>query len=786
MLPVLRPVAVGAVLLTLLAAVCLASGSHAEIKVATFPGFDNTYRPDSWTPLTVHLTGASTTNATGRLQLLVRTSDGTTSYAQPLQLRAGSLNERHVLHYFHPSGAMVELIVQVVVDGRILASKNVEGMLPLDDRQIAIVALTQDQSGLTYLNRLDLGFQHSSGTRRRDRFGGFSSRPYMGAPSPPLAGSNPMRVLYPRSSDLPDSSHGYSGIDVIVLGDLPLDLLTEARWEAIMEWVKDGGTLVISGGADINRFRSQPLADILPIIPSGVRQARSLPALGERYGASPRFVSTAVLDGVLRSDALAICQEGNRPLVSLRRLGRGRVFFMAFDTFAPEFRAWRGQSGLWGEMLALSTQEMRVGDIIKASNQVAVGAPRWLTDALAGIQSTQAPSFLFIGLFLLLYILCLVPLNYYLLKKRDRKEMAWITAPLIVLFFTTGAYAMGRAIKGGQLFLRYGAVIEGAANTDSWAAYTTALIFSPSQTRYDLSIADPAAMPTEVRQAASRFQRAAFDLIVERGQKTVVKDVLVNMWDHRLFDFESHVRLGGTVAASALPGSNGLEVKVTNNLPFTLEDCAVTYRGTSMPMGTLAPGQSQTVRLFIGGQHGYGGGVGIPTSVPASNNDAVARIRQALSWTASVNEGGAEGRNPLVFVGWFTEPVLGLNLENADPRIEGVNLLVAHLPTPGFSAAPVSPLGQPPNARLDPFAGARSGRTPQVIRPPVGSLPGGPPFPGGINVPPIPQTGSGSRRLVQPAPGGGHYVILQRWNHGPGGSSSQSSTTYVPPGQPIP
>src|SRR5262249_52276696 len=151
----------------------------------------------------------------------------------------------------------------------------------------------------------------------------------------------------------------------------------------------------------------------------------------------------------------------------------------------------------------------------------------------AGVQSTEAPSFTFIGIFLLLYIIFLVPVNYFLLRKKDKKELAWVTAPLIIFVFSTGAYGIGYSVKGGQLFLRFASVVEGTANREGWNSYTIARIFSPRQTRYALAVADPAATATEVTSQGNYYgQRSGQEIAVERDKKTTVKDALVNMWDH--------------------------------------------------------------------------------------------------------------------------------------------------------------------------------------------------------------------------------------------------------------
>jgi hypothetical protein len=704
--------------LVLLAAACLASGARGDVKLDLFPGFDNAYRPDSWTPLTVRMTGAGV-DAPGKLQLLVRLRQGGDRvYSLPLRLHAGALNEQHTLYYIHPDQADVQdMIVQLQAEGRVLAEKRLEGALPIYEGQPVVVGLTQDQSGLNYLTAIDTGYEHQSAAQLLNN--PYGNPGYGGPNNPGLTGKNPTRVIYPRADTLPDSAFGYRSVDAVTLGDMPLDKLTDAQWDALVNWVKDGGVLVISGGADISRVRSQQLVEILPVTPTGVKQVRALSSLAYRYGSEPGFASTPIITGALKSDAMALCRENGAPVVSYRRLGTGVVVFTAFDALAPEFRAWPGQARMWQEIMHLGAGELRLGQVVRAANQSGpygrwygnmgggYGYRNTIQDALAGVQATEAPSFTYIGLFLLAYIIFLVPVNYFLLKKRDKKELAWITAPLIILAFSTGAYAVGYSIKGGQLFLRYCSVVEGAANTDAWTVYTVATIYSPRQRRYDLSVADPAALATEVTEEASGYHRASGDLVIERGQATAVKGALVNMWDHRSFDFESRVNLDGGISASVLPAGGGLvAVRVTNNTKYPLSDCALTQGGSVTIIGAVAPGETRSAHISLQ-SGGYGGG--LPLGGGDFTDPTVRRIKQALvSIISQAQVAGQNAPRPLLFTGWFSEPVTGLAIADEQPRMQGINLLVVHLaPAAALTAAPQA--WQPPPSNPDPFAG-RPGR----------------------------------------------------------------------------
>ena len=682
--------------LLFLLALGLASPARAAIKIDYTVGFENTYRPESWIPMQVTISGASS-SAAATLQLVVSTREGTRTYSRPIRLQPVPATASYTITYFQPNpGNMPTLALQIYSEGRKVAERKVEQTLFVGDSQPVLAALTQDRGGFGYLHKVDLGFQHITPDNRQQW------NPFGGGRGFTRAASNPTRVLYPGSAELPDSPYAYKWVDAVILADLSLDTITDARWDALIKWVKNGGALIVSGGSDINRFRAKQLQELLPVSPEGVKQVGALSALADRYQVPVRVTSVPLVTGALRADSATLCAQGDVQLLSSRRLGNGVVIFCAFDLLHPEIRAWPGQPAMWEEIMQAAQGDLKAADIVKSATAASWNSGyRGLADALAGLQATEAPSFTFIGLFLLAYIILLVPVNYWLLRKWDRKELAWVTAPIIVLVFTTGAYAVGYSVKGGTLFLRYATIIEGSVGTDDWSAYTVASVFSPRQTRYDISVSDPTAIASEVTLDATSFRANTGDLTIERGRVTTVKDALVNMWDSRNFAFESQVDLGGVVNGSAVPAGNSFRVKITNNTRHRLEDAMVSFGGYSARVGSLTPGQGWDGSVSMGSATSVGR-IGPVLENFSTGQTAAARIKSALSSTVINNETGLPGRSPLVFSGWFSEQVQGLTLEDERPRMEGQNLLVVHLPvagTPGSirsrAAEPVSPFTTP-------------------------------------------------------------------------------------------
>lgn len=140
--------------------------------------------------------------------------------------------------------------------------------------------------------------------------------------------------------------------DLIVLGDLPPDLLTAEEWGAVRDAVENGGkTLCILGGPGTMRLPDAALQQALWPLAPGL--ATALGKTGAANPADDRFTITEVgrlhpltaalaqalpvcgEDGVpgLRPDTrvLALAAPGGRPVICTRLTGKGQVLLVADD-----------------------------------------------------------------------------------------------------------------------------------------------------------------------------------------------------------------------------------------------------------------------------------------------------------------------------------------------------------------------------------------------------------------------------------------------------------------------
>jgi hypothetical protein len=205
-------------------------------------------------------------------------------------------------------------------------------------------------------------------------------------------------------------------------------------------------------------------------------------------------------------------------------------------------------------------------------------------------------SFASIGLFLLGYLTLLVPVNYAVLKRLDRREWTWLTVPLLVAVFCAGSYGFGYAIKGGRMLLNTAAIVEMGSGDGTGPVTMAAGLFSPRRAAYDVALADPQAL----LYAPDLFDRSQGDngpLVIGQDQGARARDADVAMWAMRVFGGRSTVTLGEGLRVSLAPDGGTVAGTIENRTGRDLSDVLLSLPGASQNLGALKAGQARNVRL---------------------------------------------------------------------------------------------------------------------------------------------------------------------------------------------
>lgn len=689
----------------LLAGFFLSPAAYADgPALAAKFGIAGRYKPGGWCLVTVGVTNPGPDTLSGQLQVVAANTDNGPSpfgrrggrantpnavFACPVSVPGGTTSPRTFPLYVRGiDPGQADVTVQLVEgrergDGRVLA--KISNQNPNE-------AAAFSGSAVSPTDTLLVGFGGDPGAFLFLNGRSSGSAPGVSLPGRPAANvvtPATMQVAEASAADLPDRAAGYAGADAFLLrSDAPLDALTEAQTNALKSWVASGGHLVVCGGSDSSRFAAPFFAGLLPAA----------------VGSGGALTVTPGTPGVRVVQA---APDGS-PRIVAGPYGAGTVTLTAFDPTLPAYPMPGPMAlpGAWQTILAAAPDYSSSVLAMTAQREENTNAfyfgnsPPLLSQAVMRGPSLDAPGTSVIAIFLLAYLVILVPINYLVLKRMDRKEWAWGTIPALVLLFAAGTFAVGYAAKGGSVFVNRAAVMETSAGRREAGVYSEVGLFSPRRTSYDIALAGDglvSAIPNPGTDYSGRGDAldAGTAQFVETPAGVSLSNTPVNMWAMRAFDAQSTADLGGEIDASLSNKTGAATGTIANRTPYALTDCAVYDQGRWLLLGPLEPGAT----LAVPGtslSRAQTGEFPLPLPSAAAQTEIHARMQVSLAnYFRSLGErqpsyNGMNTRlsylpsnGEALFVGWSRDP----KLAGPAPKIDGgaatendETLVIVHVP----------------------------------------------------------------------------------------------------------
>lgn len=481
------------------------------------------------------------------------------------------------------------------------------------------------------------------------------------------------RVGHLGWGELPESWIGWDGVDAVVVADAAFSGASQAGLTALRQWVQVGGTLIVPGGAQSTGMAAGPLADLLPAEIVGTTTLPDLAALGvwcERAIDSQSVLGARLS---LRPGGRVLCSSERQPLIVAGNVGSGRVIFTAFDFTASPVKYWEGQHALWPKLLANRSERNLLAQWAEGEQYYWPGPEIGLTQLAATMPEAELPSLWLIVGFLVAYLLVLVPGNYWFLHRIDRRELAWVTTPAIVLVFTLGAYGIGYGMRGGTIVLNRIGIVETHAGAKVAHGRGYLGIFSPSRTTYELSLQETAA---GARDLTLYDQHVRGRPMVYSWPQPKVAEVEMNMWTTRTFGVEYLADLGeGITGYLEYDGAN-FAGRVHNGSPLTLQDCRI-VRGLQRSKGQeVKPGEEAEV-AFLPSQASS-----MSQPKPYAGGKPKQKLEEAAAGALFAQQQKTlfSSQNGAMLVANVESLAVPATLRGKRPSIEDASLLVVHLP----------------------------------------------------------------------------------------------------------
>ena len=463
-------------------------------------------------------------------------------------------------------------------------------------------------------------------------------------------------------ADIPERPEPLDGISAVVWA-ADSSGLTEAQRRSLERWVAGGGELIVIGGADW-QARTAAFANLLPLRSVAALDGVPHGALAAWSGsAAPAVATDTVSSGPLHDDATAlITGEDGTVLLSMRPVGAGRTILIGSDLATEAYRTWEGSPRIWSRLIptTLSLEQFFGGGF-----PIAEEALNSMTQALSNLPSLEVPPAELLLAVIVGYILLIGPISYLILRRIDRRELAWVTAPVLVVLFTACSFGIGNSMKGSDVITNQISLIRTSTAGGAATVQTYAGIFSPQRSSYDLRV--------EADALLARLRPASFggpvlsapDVIVEQGNPTQLRDLAIGVFGFEGVRADAIIDYEPSVTLEWRRDDGDLFGVVTNAGDTPLVDVAYVSSSIGERVGDLAPGEEAEFRVPTTNFNGssasdqvYGFGGFDPTDVEQRDLIMRRQVIDALVGYGSFMPGGVDvpssGRGPFI-IAWRAE-----------------------------------------------------------------------------------------------------------------------------------
>ena len=455
--------------------------------------------------------------------------------------------------------------------------------------------------------------------------------------------------VYSHPKDLPEKWIGYDGIDTVILGAFHREYLNGHQVEALKEWVRAGGKLIISSGERYPQYQNGFAEQLLGIRVLGVR-----------------VVDDLYLTEVYPADNKVLLKQGDVPLILTSNYGNGEVVFLSFDASDGTLINLPGVDILWTELFGNGTNPFSEENTSLADK---------IEPIFTEVVGVSVPGFNQVVIFLMGYLILIIS-GHLIFMYRKRPELAWLVYILCVPLAIWLSYHIGQVGKRGpKLSINEVSVTELSPGGTSGRSSVYLGFFSPDGLTGSLVFRDPTAY-------GPRFSRALPDkplfkvIDVQEDDVWTLKDLNLSAGTLHTLSFNNIVAVGEGIDVQMTLKGEGLVGEITNRTGQALDDCLLIYNRYIKPVGSIPNGETIKIRMNDPADAGWHRGYS-QRAIKAKRDVIREKVISSL-WTPPIFAKPVKA--DLVFSGWLSNPVFTLDAVNIDEKKEGNALMIMKVP----------------------------------------------------------------------------------------------------------
>lgn len=422
-----------------------AAQDNGRVDVKINVGFNDVYKIGYSTPINVNIKNNSR-DINGEVEIRVPSSPGKyMSYMKPVSLQKGA--EKNItINVPIGNDSRTKYAVNIYDGGErifgdtitTVASNNVTTFIGI---------LSDDFDSLSYINSV-----------------------------PASAGiSLVTKTIKLDEKNFPEDIFTLNAFNVLVINDFDTSRFSKPQYEILKQWTRNGGTLIIGTGSKYNKTLSVFKDDFIEGSQGSIQDISTSKIYELATNGDNRNETKLEVLPLNIKDSTTVLEDRNVSLVQAHGKGRGVVGILAFDLGKAPFANWNNNTAFMVKVLELVNPGLTGTNANSGNNNINSFRNNTyvLQEAVNQFSEMAAPKTSSYYLILLVYVLVVAPISYFILKKLDKRELMWLTVPVMAIIFGAIIYVTGSGTRLSQITTNIVSFINldknGNASADTYA-----------------------------------------------------------------------------------------------------------------------------------------------------------------------------------------------------------------------------------------------------------------------------------------------------------------------------
>ncbi len=421
-------------------------------------GFDDVYKARKWVPLNILVRSQNEPDIfIGELTVEVRnynSDEPIYRYVKPLRL--GKTDRKHKKLYIYCPKIKIKLIIQLVRTGGSedaiqtpisgsLVKYEFEPQTPIKNRDYFVLVLAPSGDKIEkFVDKKSLNESDTQAQANED--------------------NTQAHVKYlPNSRAMPVHWIAYSAVDMLVIREVSLTdrRISKSQQNALLNWVQQGGTLLLSGGDNYQYLRGSFIEQHLPVKLIREETIDTLPSiLKEKFGLTiedatsetdNRYTAYKSIYFERKRGCQTLLGTDDQVFIAKRNFGSGQIICLSFNYNAPPFSNVMAGETFWRWLLKTHGKSpKRFADKYALFRQ----HDQKIKKHFLSKMPTQVPLIKLLATVLPLYLISWGVVSFYFHRRKSpphkRIRRYWIGG-LIIVLVSVSAIGIARVVLPKQI-----------------------------------------------------------------------------------------------------------------------------------------------------------------------------------------------------------------------------------------------------------------------------------------------------------------------------------------------